>query len=67
MTNNIQTITIERLPAVIERTGLGRSSIYAAIARGDFPQPVKLSARAVGFVSAEIDQWIAGRAARRAD
>lgn len=57
--------SIERLPAVIERTGLGRSSIYAAIARGKFPRPIKLSARAVGFVSTEIDQWIAGRAAER--
>lgn len=66
MSNNLQSITIERLPAVIGRTGLGRSSIYAAIARGDFPQPVKLSARAVGFMSVEIDQWIAVRAARRA-
>lgn len=57
--------TIERLPAVIRRTGLGRSSIYVAIRRGEFPKPIKLSARAVGFVSSEIDQWIARRAAER--
>ncbi|HEX8570101.1 MAG TPA: AlpA family transcriptional regulator [Caulobacteraceae bacterium] len=58
--------TIERLPEVIARTGLARSSIYAAIAAGGFPKPIKLSARAVGFLSSEIDEWIAGRAAARA-
>lgn len=56
---------IERLPAVMARTGLGRSSIYAAIGRGDFPRPVKLSARAVGFVAHEIDAWIDARTGER--
>ncbi len=56
---------IERLPEVISRTGLGRSSIYNAIAAGTFPQPIKLSARAIGFASDEIDAWIASRAQDR--
>jgi prophage regulatory protein len=56
---------IERLPAVLARTGLGRSSIYAAIKRLDFPVPVKLSARAIGFLTEEVDAWIATRAAQR--
>ena len=56
---------IERLPAVLARTGLGRSSIYAAIKRLDFPAPVKLSARAIGFLTEEVDAWIATRAAQR--
>lgn len=56
---------IERLPAVIARTGLGRSSIYALIAKGAFPVPVKLSSRAIGFVAGEIDLWIVQRAASR--
>lgn len=56
---------IERLPAVLARTGLGRSSVYAAIAKGQFPQPIKLSERAVGFLAHEIDAWIEQRASRR--
>lgn len=56
---------IERLPAVIARTGLGRSSIYAAIRRREFPTPIQLSARAVGFISEEIDAWIESRARLR--
>lgn len=57
---------IERLPCVLQRVGMGRSSLYAAIAAGTFPKPIKLSARAVGFLSTEVDQWIAARAAERA-
>lgn len=57
----VDPIAIERLPAVMARTGLSRSSIYAAIAAGTFCEPVKLSRRAVGFMSAEVDQWIKTR------
>ena len=56
---------IERLPTVIERTGLCRSQIYALLAQRRFPAKIKLSARAIGFLSHEIDGWIAERAAAR--
>ena len=54
---------ILRLPAVKERTGLSRSSIYLWIARGQFPAPISLGARAVGWVESEVDAWIAHRIA----
>ena len=60
-----QSPRIERLPAVLHRTGLARSSVYALLARGEFVKPVKLSARSIGFIAAEVDQWIADRAAAR--
>lgn len=50
---------ILRLPAVKLRTGLSRSTIYLRIANGTFPAPVSLGARAVGWIEAEIDGWIA--------
>jgi len=56
---------VQRLPDVMKRTGLARSSIYAAMAKGIFPAPIKLSARSIGFLSNEIDGWIADRAAAR--
>ena len=59
--------TILRLPTVKERTGLSRSSIYAFVARGTFPAPVSLGARAVGWNSESIDAWITGRAAKQAE
>lgn len=50
--------TILRLPAVITRTGLSRSTIYLRIADGTFPTSVSLGGRAVGWVDEEIQQWI---------
>lgn len=53
--------TILRLPKVKARTGLSRSTIYLGVARGTFPAPVTLGARAVGWVESEIDTWLAQR------
>jgi len=50
-----------RLPLVKARTGLSRSTIYLRIAEGSFPKPVSLGARAVGWVEAEIEQWLSSR------
>jgi prophage regulatory protein len=55
------TNVILRLPAVKLRTGLSRSTIYLRIAQGRFPAPISLGARAVGWIEAEIDDWIARR------
>lgn len=54
-------ITILRLPAVKARTGLSRSTIYLRIAEGTFPKAVSLGARAVGWLEADIDYWLALR------
>jgi prophage regulatory protein len=62
-TSTSSVIRIERLPDVIARTGMGRSWIYAAVQRGEFPKPLKLSARAVGWRSADVDAWLTSRAA----
>ena len=53
------TNVILRLPAVKARTGLSRSSIYQHVAAGSFPRPVSLGARAVGWVEADVEAWIA--------
>jgi len=52
---------ILRLPAVKTRTGLSRSTIYAFVDCGKFPKPISLGARAVGWVDAEVDAWVARR------
>ncbi len=54
--------TILRLPEVKKRTGLSRSTIYARISRGTFPQAGEcLGARAVGWIEAEIEEWLEQR------
>jgi prophage regulatory protein len=49
---------ILRLPQVRIRVGLSRSSIYAAIAKGSFPEPVRLGPRAVGWLESEVTAWV---------
>ena len=47
-----------RLPRVQARTGLARSTIYVRAADGSFPKPVRLGARAIGWIESEVDAWI---------
>jgi len=54
-----------RLPAVVAKTGLGRSLIYESMEKGDFPDSIPLGERAVGWLESEIDAWIDQRIAKR--
>jgi prophage regulatory protein len=56
---------ILRLAAVEAKTGLPCSSIYELIALAQFPEPVGLSKRRVGWIEQEINQWIEARIAAR--
>lgn len=47
-----------RMQNVLEKTGLGRSTVYALIKKKDFPQSIKLGRRTVAWVEADIDHWI---------
>ena len=49
---------ILRLPNVLDRTGLSRSTVYQRVSEGRFPKPVSLGARAVGWVESDIEEWI---------
>lgn len=53
--------TILRLDDVKSRTGLSRSTIYVRIAEGEFPKPILLGPRAVGWLDTEIEDWVARR------
>ena len=52
---------ILRLPDVKAVTGLGRSSIYCRVSKGEFPTPIKLGSRTVGWVEDEIQNWLQRR------
>jgi prophage regulatory protein len=47
-----------RLPDVMAKTGLGRSTIYRRITDGTFPNARKLGEGAVRWKQTEIDAWI---------
>ena len=51
-------ITILRLPKILKRTGLSRSSIYLRISKGDFPHSISLGGRAVGWLEDEVEDWL---------
>jgi prophage regulatory protein len=53
--------TILRLPDVKRSTGLSRSTIYLRVAQGTFPKPVSLGGRTVGWLEAEVQQWLQRR------
>jgi prophage regulatory protein len=46
--------TILRLPAVEKATGNKKSQIYALMAKGEFPRPVKISLQSVGWYEDEM-------------
>lgn len=56
---------ILRLPAVMVRTGLSRSTIYARVQQKTFPRQIKLGGpRAVGWLADEIDTWLSDQVDR---
>ena len=59
------TDTILKLTEVKAITRRSRSSIYAAIAENDFPQPIKIGKRSVGWIESEIAAWVEARKTRR--
>lgn len=50
-----------RLSAVVTATGLARSTIYKLIGSGEFPRPVPLTERCVGWIDSEVAAWIQSR------
>jgi len=50
---------ILRLPTVKDLTGLSRSTIYLRISKNEFPSPISLGGRAVGWVETDINNWLA--------
>ena len=56
---------ILRRPEVESLVGLSRSAIYAMMATGDFPHPIKLGKRAVGWQVTELSKWCLSRKTAR--
>jgi len=52
---------IYRRPDVEALTGLSRSTLYAMMSRGQFPKPVRLGLRAVGWRERDLFAWLESR------
>ena len=51
-------LRMEDVRQVAARIGRGSSWIWAAVRRGDFPAPRRLSQRCTRWDSRAVDQWI---------
>ena len=54
-----------KLKEVIEKTSLGRSTIYEFMTDGRFPKQVSLGAKSVAWLESEVDDWIMERLGNR--
>lgn len=50
---------------VEEMVGLSRSTLYAMMSRGEFPEPIRVGAKAVRWSNREILSWMSERTAQR--
>jgi predicted DNA-binding transcriptional regulator AlpA len=56
-----------RLPQVLEKTNIGKTALFDAVARGIFPKPYKIlpGGRAIAWDEGEIDEHLARQMAER--
>ncbi|OXI70125.1 hypothetical protein CFB81_16450 [Burkholderia sp. AU28863] len=55
-----------RMKDLVEKIGLGQSTIYRMMADGTFPKPFELMPKRSGWFEDVIDEWLAARAGRLA-
>ena len=55
---------ILRLPAVLARVGVSRSTLYLWVSEGRFPASIPLGERSIGWLESDVDEWIDARARR---
>ena len=49
---------ILRINAVLDRTGLTRSTLYRKVANGTFPPQIKISERCAGWRESAVNAWM---------
>lgn len=49
---------ILRLNAVLDRTGLSRSTLYRKVQDGTFPKQIAISTRCAGWRESQINDWM---------
>lgn len=49
---------IIRMPEVMAKVGLRKSAVYSMIKRGEFPAQIRLGENSVGWIEADVDEWV---------
>ncbi len=47
-----------RLNAVLDKTGLSRSTLYRKIDEGTFPKQITIGARCVAWLESDVEAWM---------
>jgi prophage regulatory protein len=55
--NTPSTTKFIRLPEIMRRYPLSRTTIYRLIGLGQFPAPVKISSRSVAWPESSVEAW----------
>ncbi len=50
--------TVWRKREVLQQVGLSNTTLYKRINAGDFPKPVSLGGKAVGWLAADVTAWL---------
>jgi len=56
---------ILRIQEACNKISLSRTTLWRLCQQTDFPKPINLGGRAVGFLEHEIDRWLESQAAAR--
>ncbi|MBA3640499.1 MAG: AlpA family phage regulatory protein [Acidobacteria bacterium] len=54
-------VRILRLTAVLDRIGVSKSTLDRLISRGQFPPPIRLAPRCIGWDEAQVDAWLVAK------
>ena len=54
-------VYVVRMRQLVTLVGLSRSTIYVLVSKGNFPVPIRLGDKAVGWRVNEIEEWIISR------
>lgn len=46
-----------------DKAGISISHLYALIAQGKFPEPIKVSERITAFLESDVDEWMQAKIA----
>ena len=58
MDSQLEALRVLRREEVTRLTGLARATLYAKVADGTFPAPVRLGVRSVGWRASDIFDWL---------
>lgn len=47
-----------RLPEVMKRTGLSRTTVYRYVRMGSFPSPIRLTSKAIAWPETTINDFV---------